>query len=393
MRVLRVAEFVFVSAALLTAAEIRPSGSDGLTVHEWGTFTSVAGEDGAAIEWDTLGCKSDLPRFVNDFGYRGFKWRLRGTVRMETPVLYFYTSSALTAHVRVAFPQGLITEWYPQAEYQVFQKNWDNGSMRRLPSNLNGIDTSMRSLTGAIEWPNIHVEPGSIPVLPVEPDASRYYAARQTDAAPVTIGGQQEKFLFYRGAGNFPVPLSARVAGNGQVTVQNAATGSVPVVILFENRQGLIGYRLSGPVEDSLTFDAPALNSTFAQLRQDLEAALIAQGLFEKEARAMVDTWQDSWFEEGTRLIYLLPSRTVDAMLPLHVDPAPAETTRVFVGRIELITPDTQRAVQLAIAKSDWTTLDRYSRFLDPILNRIYAGDDSRARAIERFYRQSRSCR
>ena len=41
-----------------------------LTVHEWGTFTSVAGEDGSAIDWDALGGKNDLPGFVNSFGYR-----------------------------------------------------------------------------------------------------------------------------------------------------------------------------------------------------------------------------------------------------------------------------------------------------------------------------------
>src|ERR1700722_3199923 len=118
------------AAVFLIAADAGKVQSDGLTIHEWGTFTSVAGEDGSAIDWDALGCKSDLPTFVNDFGYRGFKWRLHGTVRMETPVLYFYSEHALEAHVRVAFPQGLITEWYPQASYQVFQKDRNGGSMK-----------------------------------------------------------------------------------------------------------------------------------------------------------------------------------------------------------------------------------------------------------------------
>ena len=62
-----------VSAAFLLRANIHSTVPSDLTVHEWGTFTSVAGEDGAAVDWDALGCKSDLPRFVNDFGYRGFK--------------------------------------------------------------------------------------------------------------------------------------------------------------------------------------------------------------------------------------------------------------------------------------------------------------------------------
>jgi len=97
------------TVVFLIASDLPPVQPTGFTVHEWGTFTSVAGEDGSAIEWDALGGKDDLPGFVNDFGYRGFKWRLAGTVRMETPVMYFYSARELVAHVKVAFPLGLIT--------------------------------------------------------------------------------------------------------------------------------------------------------------------------------------------------------------------------------------------------------------------------------------------
>src|SRR5437867_3763698 len=104
-----------VSAAWLMAARGSSSQFNDLIVHEWGTFTSVAGEDGAAVTWDALGCKSDLPKFVGNQGYWN-KWALQGTVRMETPVLYFYSSREMDAQVKVAFPQGLITEWYPTAD-------------------------------------------------------------------------------------------------------------------------------------------------------------------------------------------------------------------------------------------------------------------------------------
>ena len=87
----------------------------------------------------------------------------------------------------------------------------------------------------------------------------------------------------------------------------------------------------------------------------------------------MVETWRDSWFEEGSRLIYIVAASAVDAILPLQVDPAPLQTVRVFVGRIELVTPETRRSVASAIARSDWPAIDRYSRFLDPILRRIYS--------------------
>ncbi len=375
------------TAAFLPAAELRSVQPNGLTVHEWGTFTSVAGEDGGPVDWDALGCKSDLPRFVNDYGYRGFKWRLQGTVRMETPVMYFYSPAELQAHVRVGFVHGLITEWYPRAEYEVFQESGAGGSMRKLEANLNRIDTSLRTLTGAIQWRNIKVEPGTAPVLPVESDPSRYYAARATDAAPITVGGQHEKFLFYRGVGRFPVPLSARLTGGGRIVVENRGHERVPMAILFENHEGRMGYRIAGAVEDALTLDAPTADGSLPQLRQELETALVAQGLYPKEAQAMVETWRDSWFEEGSRLIYIVPSSAVDAILPLQVQPAPSQIVRIFVGRIELVTPETRRSVESAIQRRDWQMVDRYSRFLEPILNKIYSGEASKASRIEELVR------
>ena len=372
------------TAGIVNAAELQTVQPIDFTVHEWGTFTSVAGEDGSAIDWDALGGVNDLPRFVNDFGYRCFKWRITGTVRMETPVLYFYSPQALEARVKVSFPQGLITEWYPQAQYEVFQKNKSDGATRRMDNKEPwGIDTSLRSVTGAIEWPSIHVEPNTFPALPTETAPSRYYAARGTDSAPVTVGEEHEKFLFYRGVGRFPVPLLARIASDGSVALENHGAEAVPTVILFENHGGHLGFRNAGAVKSAVTLELPSLDSSLPVLRNELETALTAQGLFPKEAQAMVETWRDSWFEEGTRLIYIVPSRAVDAFLPLHVDPAPSQTARVFVGRIELITPEATRAVEEAISAGDWPTIQRHGRFLGPILDRIVAERPSLADQAE----------
>jgi hypothetical protein len=291
--------------------------------------------------------------------------------------------------VKVVFPQGLITEWYPQADYQVYLTSQADGSKHRMPPGLIWIDPSMRRLTGALEWKNVKVQPGTMPELPVEKDANHYYSAREVDAAPITVGGQHEKFLFYRGVGHFPVPLSVLVAADGKIVVENRGREPVPRVILFENRGGRLGFRIAGQVQDRVTIDAPSLDGSFPQLRQDLETALVAQGLFPKEAKAMVETWRDSWFEEGSRLIYIVPSASVDAILPLELDPTPVETRRVFVGRIELITPETQRVVDSAIAKSDWSTVHRYARFLTPILQRISTVDPVKASQIQQRYRGS----
>ncbi len=103
----------------------------------------------------------------------------------------------------------------------------------------------------------------------------------------------------------------------------------------------------------------------------------------------MVDTWRDSWFEEGSRLIYIVPARVVDAILPLQVEPAPSATSRVFVGRIELITPEIRRVVENAIDQADWSGIQPYERFLDPILKRVYSGNPAKANQISENYRST----
>lgn len=42
----------------------------------------------------------------------------------------------------------------------------------------------------------------------------------------------------------------------------------------------------------------------------------------------MVDTWRDSWFEPGLRVLYTVPREVTDAVLPLTVTPAPQAIAR-----------------------------------------------------------------
>ena len=94
-----------------------------LVVHEWGTFTSIAGKNGVALDWRPLNGPSDLPKFVHSQtsgnGFRGtYGTSGKGDmarIRMETPVIYLYTKKPMDVNVRVKFPQGKVTEWYPQA--------------------------------------------------------------------------------------------------------------------------------------------------------------------------------------------------------------------------------------------------------------------------------------
>ena len=71
------------------------------------------------------------------------------------------------------------------------------------------------------------------------------------------------------------------------------------------------------------------------------------------------------------RIFYLVPRRTVDAVLPLKIAPTPATIERVFVGRVEMFSPAMQRTITAALESGDTKTLGQYGRFLKPFCDRL----------------------
>jgi hypothetical protein len=374
------ARFAIVLPVLFVALSLHPSSAQqfsdpDLTAHEWGTFTSIAGPHGLPVRWRPLTDATDLPNFVEHLNGAYFKLGLDGTVRMETPVLYFYSSREISVSVHVSFAHGLITEWYPHAS-------------KAFPSPTMADFTLFQKIpNGTLAWDAVTIEPSASPDCPTENKSSHYYAARETSSSPLRVSGssgaQHEKFLFYRGVASFSVPLSAKLAPDGSVQIENLSGSAIPNLILFERRGQQSGYRILGPVRDQTISYPPPLSGSAASPQSDLEGILIAQGLFPDEAHAMLETWKDSWFEDGARLIYILPRSFVDSVLPLSIRPAPAQLTRVFIGRIELVTPATQRAVESAFASGDRATLAQYGRFLEPILETMIAEATNPARIAQ----------
>jgi hypothetical protein len=333
-----------------------------LIVHEWGTFTSIAGKDGVALEWRPLNGPPDLPKFVHtiqqgDAGLRNApKAALSAVVRMETPVIYFYSNNEMDVSVKVDFPQGKITEWYPQA----------------------------RLVKTGINWGRFKVTPGASLSLPVDYSDSHYFAARETDSAPVQVcstdgkPAQQEKFLFYRGVGTFDLPLSVKLAGN-RILLKNLSQSEIARLIVFENRGGKVGYRVLDAFTGETTSERPTLDGNIDLLISELKQTLVASGLYEKEADAMIKTWRTSWFEEGVRVFYVLPRETTDTVLPIAIDPKPIQLVRVLVGRAEVITPEVEKSVQQKVSMlrdpeargEAIRAIRKYGRFSEPILKRI----------------------
>lgn len=355
----RIASAVVVSALgiFATATGLSESADPSrLVAHEWGTFTSIAGDDGSAVEWLPGGGPQDLPCFVERTRFESIKGILAGTVRMETPVLYFYAAEATTVNVTVGFKQGLITEWYPRANV--------TPSVFNLATLRNGWD-------GQITWKDVKVLPRASANFPTS-GSSHYYAARQTDAAPLLAGSQQEKFLFYRGVGRFAPPLSVTLK-SGQLDLRTTDGEAVGDVIVFENYGGSIRFgkgRAAGP---TLKLPLPSKSGNVNALYRELERMLVTEGLYPREAAAMIETWRDSWFEEGTRVFYIASPQSVDRILPLSITPAPTAVERVFVGRMEILTPRTLDNVRDAVLADDIATFGRYGRFLQPITQRIAA--------------------
>lgn len=348
-----------------------------LVVHEWGTFTAIAGRDGKPVEWRPLAGPSDLPSFVYDLGgaQEGKGLRHGGQcfkcapslIRMETPVLYFYADREMTLSVNVRFLHGILTEWYPQAR-----------------SASNGEPYSF------VDWGRITVRPGAAESLPIESKASHYYAARDTDAALVRVCSKQEqqheKFLFYRGVGNFDLPLTVKLEGD-RLAINNTSRDAVASFIVFENRSGQIGYRIGELRDGEMVIARPALNQTQDEVERQLATLLTSEGLYEKEARAMVATWRDSWFEDGLRVFYVVPRALTDKTLPLEIDPRPAELVRVLVGRTEVITPEIEQAIQKQLEPLNDASPDVHSitmqvirahgRFAEPILKEMLEKTDN----------------
>jgi hypothetical protein len=343
-------------------------GDPGFALHEWGTFTTLAGSDGVLLE----GVHADdhaLPAFVHgrDGSPEGFAGAM---VKMETPVIYLYSDREREVRVRVGFPGGLLTTWYPQVR-----------------STLPPIGNEPPPLRdGVLDWGTVKVlAPGigeeRLPA--VEPDDP--WAFARVPAANVIrvclVDGndrsEHERYLFYRGLGRFEMPLRVAVE-DGRVVLRGMekdATAEARVVRVEGGRLRTGLLRPSGPGGDERSLALEDLaDATVEDLVPRLADAYACEGLTPAEALAMVRTWEKSWLRsEGTRVLVALPRAATDALLPLAVFPAPRETVRVLVARLDVLTPDEERRAE-SIARDAASAEDaaaRLGRFAIPVLRRV----------------------
>ena len=356
-----------------------------LVVHEWGTFTSMQGSNGIALEG--LDHEEEpLPDFVHSqmalrpraalaaaqapvtppsptplptprpphhpIIHKGLDVDVTGvTQKMETPVIYFHTATPQHVTVKVDFLQGLLTQWYPQSTAVTPVQPEGAG-----PMDLNTVARS--SLT----WEG-DVVPGKIPSgIPSVAANDPWAFAREVDAAPFVTktraGSEAEDYIFYRGLGTFSLPVSIAAHSGGFTALANGAAQDIPAAFAVEVTADTARFVRLGAVAAGKQVDASltgialeAKGPVMDKLAAAVTADLVAQGLFADEARAMVRTWARQWFgSPGTRILYLVPRNEIDRVLPLAITPAPSKLVRVLLGRLEFITPATEAAVLEALA-------------------------------------------
>jgi hypothetical protein len=399
---------IAVAAAALIAAAVAlprsPRAEDpapSYVAHEWGTFTSMQGSDGITLE-GLHHEEESLPGFVysrteirecplREFGYKGLETPVDNvTEKMETPVIYFYADAPVHVRTRVCFNRGLLSQWYPVSD----KLGPPERSVEAGPLDMATVDKSY------LEWDFDVLSKGDgLDQIPPVAGDDPWAFARIPDSNVIRTSGRKhprlgpseaEKFIFYRGLGRFTLPIAARTETGYRVTLTNS--GGEPIRHLFavhvDRGVGRFAYVPEAPAGRETAIDALGLEKAapvgdmVARLMPALKSKLVAEGLYEAEAEAMVRTWERSYFHtEGLRILYILPPKAVDAVLPIAFDPAPRELVRVLVGRLECITPEVEAEVEGALRdcrsaddaarQSAQARLDRLGRFLEPHVRRV----------------------
>jgi len=367
-------------ASLSGHAESEKTAPNHLTVHEWGTFTSLQGSDGV-VQQGLQHEEESLPAFVHGRdplhepqpgapagrppGCRGkclefgtlANTPLAVTQKMETPVLYFYSNAAQHVDIGVRFPQGIISQYYPN------------------PVDFSPAIGGVSSLSGGSVKFSVDVVKNAITPPVVEP-TSIYAPARNTKADSVVSGSESERMIFYRGVGNF-IAATQVTSKEGGIQIHNTGNERLSAVFLLNVTQdggsilplgGLAGQgnlNVGASEVSRLQGHSSPFSSLLPFAGGLLKKALESSGLYADESQAMVDTWKRSYFKNpGLRVIYILSREETDRILPISVQPQPDSLVRTLVGRIEVVLDTEEQALLKAIHEQkeqfDVSTLGRF---------------------------------
>ena len=343
-----------------------------LVVHEWGTITTVHAADGKPQgRLNRIEPSEVLPDFVHRYeppttrqdnslvlGKSPFiPGRHDVTMRLETPVIYFYPQGAIekAIDVSVVFRGGVLNEFYPDAaptvglDQQRVQEKRAAGMPLPWDGKLLG-----NYVVSSLTWKGLRFSPD---IQPPDTQSKVWLAPRDVRATGVTSpAGEAERYVFYRGVAALQALLRTQLnarelklsAPANLIWLAGRSADSPRVWFADIRPNGTAAYREHGALTLDPARAGAALitlqrfaasdfdKTNLVRLRASMKRELVAQGLFEDEAQAMLNTWQASYFEKpGARVFYIVPAEWTQYFLPLKIS-APAQITRVIVGRVDL---------------------------------------------------------
>ena len=367
--------FIFVCMLLLGDTDRLfaddPLTSETLIVHEWGTITTIHSKDGPPFgRLNKISENEVLPEFVHQYEPpetraspdgqftkgTGISGHPDVTMRLETPVIYFYPPPSFatnTFDVLVKFRGGLLNEYYPNASpsFKLDEEHIDRKRQAGVPWNGRRLENY---IVGRLEWKNMTF---SKEKLGPKTDAKVWLAPRKASkaASVVEAKGEGERYLFYRGVAHLTAPFSTKHDAK-EIRFFNP-TGyfatfkniKIPEIWIMESKEdGTVAFSSHGALvvnsgnnkqlsRAPLVFKGSDFNAgNLSKLRSLMFKALVTQGLFEEEADAMLDTWEESYYKKpGKRVFYIVPNEWIDYYLPVTIS-VPNKMTRVFVGKVEL---------------------------------------------------------
>lgn len=378
---------LFVVFSLSTTALASPSA---LTVHEWGTLSSVVASDGTFLE----GCQHEeigTANFIHSLeeqnpdmgigpmtqGFPGTWVRDSGEVRKlyNAPItqrfdgsfLNFYQEENLKntqATIEVHFPYGSFSQWYPQNH---------------------AADEDLSLDSGYLYW-NVELldeEKGGKLKTPVPPS---WKALRESSSNPLESNPdgeiESEAFLHYRGLGNFKIPISL-TADREHLYIHNQNEVQAFSKILILNydpstQSGNLrrlstlkpGEKVSLKRNSIASYAAP--HSLYLEEAHRILKKDFLHELSQEEANAMLQNIQDSYLlSPGLRVLYVLPKEWLETFVELRINPEPQKTTRVLLGRIEIFLPEEEEALMEKIKNGYYSLFNQrlspYRHFIPEI--------------------------
>jgi hypothetical protein len=178
------------------------------------------------------------------------------------------------------------------------------------------------------------------------------------------VRGEVEGFIFYRGLGNFRLPLEAKAGTDGTLTLRNSGGDVLSFVWVYEQprQSGEPARQWCGSLAPGESQTVPTTAAAH-EPEQQFQDALVAAGLTPSEAAALRATWRESYFNRaGLRVFWIVPRSFTDRVLPLAIEPKPTRLERVLVGRTEVLTPgfEAELVSDFTLAEGKRWMTDRY---------------------------------